>query len=355
VLSTLKYCNTTTVLRPTGVDGRTKNNGRWFTQTEPFHLYAYSAFYDDRPSHGSNTYLAIIAVIDERWLQRHQSLWCRLHYETHESAQGRVIVGAKLARSGAGITVVEDIRLVEHVIVCPITNNACPPTGVALAWGDGPEEQTEFRVPVEVSRREARRRDLAVCVSTSYGNIDRRKLVEWLEMQRILGVELVVMYNHSMIGPAVQILHDYARHATDAPDVADRSMAVEVRQSHDFLVAYRSSRSIYLHMSPNINDCMYRYSGSVGHFAVVDLDEVIVPRAGYRRLPNLVASLSSLARGRVGAFVFRNAYFFEDLQSSAGSDVSFSTYLTHRRRLLPSPRTYSIKSIVDSEDRKSVV
>jgi hypothetical protein len=191
----------------------------------------------------------------------------------------------------------------------------------------------------------------------SYGNIDKSRLIEWLEMQRILGADLVVIYNHSLSSSSAAVLRSYS----DTPGEIGRpsvsradQLHVEVRQSHDFLPPRLAAQSFLLHMSPVINDCMYRHHGLFRYFAVIDLDEVIVPRTGHRRLPDLLASLSA---SRVGAFVFRNAYFFLDFQSAESSfkesrellEKALSVYQTARRRLRPSPPQYSVKSIVDSD------
>jgi hypothetical protein len=337
--------------------GRTKDDGQWFAQREPFHLYVYSAFFDYRSSLGSEPQVAIISVIEQEWLTR--MLWCRIFYEGHGAEKRSSLVRGWLMPAGAGVLISDDAKLVENVIVCPLQSESCPPSSVALAWGDGSDEQTAFLVPVETVRRSAAipPRDLAICVSVSYGNIDRTRLIEWLEMQRILGVDLVVVYNHSLSGPAAAVLRSY----TDIPNETNRPsvtrvdrLRVEIRQSHDFLAPRLAAQSFLLHMSPVINDCMYRHHGLFRHFAVIDLDEVIVPRTGHHRLPDLLASLST---GRIGAFVFRNAYFFLDFQSAGDlfekpgkrSETMLSVYETARRRLRPSPPQYSVKSIVDSD------
>jgi len=52
-------------------------------------------------------------------------------------------------------------------------------------------EATTF-MPVEVPTRG--HQAVAVCVQATYGHLSRERVVEWLEMQRLLGVSLIGVY-----------------------------------------------------------------------------------------------------------------------------------------------------------------
>jgi len=155
------------------------------------------------------------------------------------------------------------------------------------------------------------------------------------------------MYNHSMSGPQLyDVLTSY---------ISDGYLVL--RQSHDFLGAQkdRVSDEALLHMSPTINDCIYRNMNAFRYFMIIDLDEVIVPRGGSdaaETLPSMISRLPDLfgvKNRRVPAYVFRNAYFFYNLERDLDPAFASSVYLAHRRRLKPSEPTYSVKSIIDSQ------
>ena len=175
-------------------------------------------------------------------------------------------------------------------------------------------------------------------------------------MQRILGVELVVIYNHSVTSQSFgHILSQYPvpphYHPDDVGSMA-MPLSVELRQTRAF-----TSDDVLLHMSPVINDCLYRYSALFQYFAVIDLDELIVPRASQLyTIPALITSLSaangSSSGSPVASFTFRNAYFFLDIpvheeseRWRQSSELELSTYLVHRRRLTASPPAYSVNTI----------
>jgi len=321
------------------IQGRQRDNGHWFSQVQPFHIHVYSAFFDSRRTLRSQPQVAVIAVIDRRLLQQ-PHLWCHVWYSSVDEA---VVLRAYLMPIGSGKLMTDGIELVEHVIACRVNTDSCVPVSVALAWGTSVSEMTWFRVPIELAQNTTSQQSLAVCVSASFGHIDARQLIEWLEMQQILGAQLVVIYNHSVSQSVGHILSHYAHSRADLS-----RPQVELRQTRAYM-----SNDVLLHMSPVINDCMYRFSAQFKYFAVIDLDEVIVPRHVYS-IPALIESLSFSNAFPVALFVFRNAYFFldipvDDLQRPLHPNAALSTYLVHRRRLTASPPAYSVKSVVNAQ------
>jgi len=56
-------------------------------------------------------------------------------------------------------------------------------------------------VPVEIPRRAPKNNDVAVCVKAAYHKIDHRRLVEWFELQRLLGVTSIGVYTTPLTHP----------------------------------------------------------------------------------------------------------------------------------------------------------
>jgi len=65
-------------------------------------------------------------------------------------------------------------------------------------------------VPVEVPRRELSKRPLAACVHVAYKHLDPARLVEWFELQRILGVSRVGVYLMNNFSQAAERVFRYA-------------------------------------------------------------------------------------------------------------------------------------------------
>jgi len=314
----------------------------------PFPLSVYSAFYDNRTSLMSSTpQVVIIATFYQRGLFR-----CVLRFHTDYRP---VSVPAKLTTFFGSI---------DRVVVCPLpatVSGGRIPVDAAIAWrtSHGPG-QTAFRVSVEVPRRREKRGRLVLCLAAAFGKWQPRRVVEWLEMQRLLGVERVVVYNRSMSRDAGRVFAEYSRrrYSYDDADATTDQPFVELRQ----LTAPPGSDKVkYACQVASINDCMYRNMNSFRHIAVIDFDELIVPRGNFTNIPELLEHVAVVFGRSIGSHVFRSAHFFVDrlpnetdeddiyrLPHGSERNSSFSLYLTRRRRSV-SPFHYNIKAIVDAD------
>jgi hypothetical protein len=307
----------------------------------------YSAFYDDRPSLNSPQ-VAVIAKFNVVESIDH----CLLRFGSHTN----------------GVSVPASVKWLVYtdmLVVCHLPANfvnRTVPSDVALAWTNESAASgiswTSFRVPVEITRKRSTRGHLVLCLAAVFrGDAEPRKIVEWLEMQRLLGVELVVVYNRSMSDTIGEVFSKYEN--SEFSETGERF--VEIRQSHTWLEGADWQHG---HQTSTINDCMYRYMGSFRHIVVTDLDEVVVPRKNFTTIPHLITSLS--ANRTVASFLFRNVLFFVGpIENDNYSDVhrlvpaslrnsSFSVYLTRRRHATPSRPLSStapyqtVKTIVDA-------
>jgi len=118
-------------------------------------------------------------------------------------------------------------------------------------------------MPVEVPRRGGKDNDVAVCVQATFGNIGRRRLVEWFEMQRLLGVSVVGVYSTPKTHPDTRrtLVH-----------YADTSLS-ELR-TIDYVDEATGSGQLMMVNLAAINDCVYRHSYTHRFVAVIDFDEV---------------------------------------------------------------------------------
>jgi hypothetical protein len=267
-------------LTPSG--GRKRDYGRWYDYSvAPVQFYAYSAIWDDRPSlQLPRPVIRIIAISSNHnsdgWsLQTPHSVFidmsCRLYY-----ADGRIVVlpmnplahpigwGWPLNR--------ETVR--EFIFTCPSsadqTDSDVRPVAVEVLLGT-PFWSYEFKescMPIEFPDKTQEKRNLAICVQVSYGSLNALKLIEWLELQRILGVEMIAIYNMSITdGPVGDVLRYYSQTISDGLS----EPFVDLRRS-DYI---RDGPQQYLlHGSPVINDCMYRHMYRFRHIVVIDFDEV---------------------------------------------------------------------------------
>ena len=117
-----------------------------------------------------------------------------------------------------------------------------------------------------------------------------QSLIEFIEMSQILGASLITLYIGSMtLDPSV-LLSRY-------PDT------VRIIQWRTF-----DADSLYYHGQILINsDCFYRSMYEVEYLALIDLDEMILPRT-HSTWGEMVKNISSLA-GKYASFKFQHAFF----------------------------------------------
>jgi len=128
-------------------------------------------------------------------------------------------------------------------------------------------------MPVEIARRAVNNnissssssssdKDVAVCVQATFGNLDRRRLVEWFEMQRLLGVWSIGVYSTPLThADTHKTLSQYGR----TPLVQHRTI--------DYLDVNGRGHLLTVNLAA-INDCFYRHLHTHRFIAVLDFDEV---------------------------------------------------------------------------------
>ncbi len=309
-----------------GSDGRSKDDGLWYGTKTPFEFYAYTAFYDDRRSLGSLPVIRIVAVSE--YLDG-KEIFCLYYYQDrpkgHLAKAQTLDIGAGVLRHGKGFR--------EYIITCPLDSEDVPTNvSVALSLSVKPD----WIMPVEVAWKPLTKEDFIVCASVSYWNLNPYRLVEWMEMLSELGVSRVVVYNNSLSAEAARVFKHY-----------DRTGFVDFRQSWSFLPD-PGEYTLHLHMSPVINDCIYRNMYSAKKIVVTDMDELIIPNNVYTYQEMLWEIDEKQEGGTHPArqYMFRNAYFFLDMPKHDESAPMQLVTLKYRWRLPPSIYGYATKSII---------
>ena len=164
------------------------------------------------------------------------------------------------------------------------------PLAVSLVINDTCQSPLNV-LPVLSRPRSSAGRNFTVCVAplrleTPYTN----ELVEWIELNRILGVEYFVFYNYSINSNDSQILQYYSHRGL-----------VEV---HPWTLRLRD-KIWYFGQMTAINDCIFRHKNNTEFLAIFDLDEFIIPRWENDRTWNDM--LQRLPRA--SSYIFRTVFF----------------------------------------------
>ena len=314
------------------------NNDNWVNfSTDIFRLYVYSAFYDDRPSLLSDPVIRIIAISDpfENLIAPNVTrLYCILRNGTKTvvslmiDTPKAIGYGWELNRRNAQ----------EYIYTCPLVKGMIPNT---VAISTTQDENSSTCVPVTVPKKPEIQRDFCICPQAAYGlRLDPNRLIEWLEVQKLLGVNLVGIYILSASDSVVDVFKHYVAEGF-----------VEVREmSYIYSSVNDPEKEFWLHLTPAINDCIYRHMYEFRRIVVIDFDEIIMPR-NQQNLSDLVTYLDRMEtdnRRKNVNYAFRNNYFFLELPP----DETISPYLTllrYRRKVQVSPEGYSVKSIINPQ------
>lgn len=335
-------------------DGRLRDDGTWYNFSDKsFRFYAYSAFLDDRSSGVDNTNSSLVRIIAlgtelsdvdlEKSMKRFS---CVLHFDLTGGSD------PKLGRSTIVVPMVvkarpigfgwdlNEVKLKEYIFTCVAhtPSDSPPPRAVTVVTSPDRLHSVTSCVPIEVPAKPRIKQDIAICVQASYGLLDWHRIVEWIELQRILGVSRVGVYDHDLApGPGLRVLRRY-----------DAEGMVELRKSDPLPIP--GKQQLLLHGTPVINDCMYRYMHSYRWIFVIDFDEVLIPRRSYN-LREMVGYLEKMAATKTPPpvnYLFLNQYYFLDSPPDPAVPDTY-TILRYRKTPPTTRQGVAMKSYVDPE------
>ncbi|KAM8721451.1 hypothetical protein ACLKA7_007343 [Drosophila subpalustris] len=146
------------------------------------------------------------------------------------------------------------------------------------------------------------------------------RLIEWLELVRLLGVDKVVFYDAQMHANMTRVLDDYKASSPGFVEVRPMSLGRgephSPRHFHHYAMDSDGFNRILNEMIP-YNDCYYRNIYKYDYIGLFDIDEVIMPLGNVTNWNDLIKLAyrvpdyerdSSKCKDWV-SFCFRNVYF----------------------------------------------
>lgn len=323
-----------------------------------FKFFVFSAYYDRRDGR-------MVRVIAATKTRRPERVWCRLWF-----SPGQPAVGGNQS-SVESVTVMSRVKVIREnwnlkysacFVLCPLNNLTAVPYAVSIVSrlkvaprnlllvmnsDSDPELEEIYAANATLSHANASLlaannnqnsaafaamipQRIGVCVKPFHFNYDQAfHLMEFLELNSLLGVTHFTFYNHTM-GPRSSCLLDRYMNATYRNAVlhgngVSRPAGDPVQPlSIDILpwdLKMRSQKEIRTEgLFAALNDCLYRSMYKYSHVLMIDLDEFIVPRQN-RTLTDLIRWLTKRINGKTtGSFSFQNAFFY--LQFPDDDDAS---------------------------------
>lgn len=122
-------------------------------------------------------------------------------------------------------------------------------------------------IPAELPTEEFR---IVACVPPLHRRYDKlHQLIEFVEVQRMLGVDLIVFYNHSVSDRVGKVL--------DSMSLDGIVHVFPWELPFEAYIGGGYANIHYFGQLAAVNDCLYRYRSRTNYIINVDMDEYIVP------------------------------------------------------------------------------
>ena len=266
-------------------------------------LFVYSAYWDTRPNDFDNkhngTFVRIMSVLKSGG--KKTDVACKFHTADDDVRLSSATYYEMCENHGR--------QMGGFILSCPLpTEIIGQPCSVEVSATKSQEPVSSLKVR-PISPKE-NREEFAVCVPPLHGNINPRKLVEFVEMTRLLGAQRIVFYDYQVSEDIAKILEYYQ----------DKEYVEVIPWMYPHLL---ERDSWYHGQLIAIQDCLYRNMHSAEYLTFNDIDEYIVPHehADWSQLVE-----QSFQPGQC-AFQFQSAFF-----PPIESDQHETTVLTAKRR-----------------------
>ena len=287
-------------------------------------LFLYAAYFDDRGVF-SSVYVRLTGMLHRQYLDQLDKLYCYIWFSGSDDAVSVKAAGDVIWKY--------DGRYQAVMISCPLTRKPYKRDsgGVPEAASVGEVRFPKTRSALNIRRKTGAASNgegVAICTKVTYGRPDPVRLIEWIEVNRILGARTIYIYNASVQGEANRVLERYSE------------LGLVTLRQHSFPVAL--TQLVFKETFPtsdysqnwelevlSINDCLY--TAVEPFLVVIDIDEVLYPDG---RLSGFVASDLVKYAADVVSFVFHTAVYSDELVpdgNATGVPSYLHTVLYNRR------------------------
>ncbi|KAK3578981.1 hypothetical protein CHS0354_034775 [Potamilus streckersoni] len=278
-----------------------RDKQKWLPVDNENRMFVFSAYYDEIDG---KPYIRLIGLGKDR----SQLFFCQLWFNTRHSKHNflAIIMGKTTL-----IADVSSTRYQEVYLLCPLPNDDVP---YAVSAVSTKCQEPLNSLPVQPWTQQAEvKRNFTVCVSPLNMNYSRAyEIVEWLELNIILGADYFFIYNYSSAFNIGKVMKLYS----------DRGI-VEVIQWPLFMhvdtwpPSYQTPEVKYFGQKAALNDCLYRSRPYTKFLINVDVDEFIIPRGN--RSYKWVDMLKQLPEA--SGYIIRHTFFRKDWPDYRGANT----------------------------------
>ena len=267
-------------------------------------LFLYSAFLDNRK--GNNT-IRIIAI-KRRNLPGELQIRC--HFRSDSIRTAYISSAAEVYEMNENHGHIYG----GFIISCPVPDEIVPCDVIVTKLSVPGYRVQPVRLPViSIHQTTMHKKKFNVCVSPLFGNISEKRLIEFIELGRILGADHFTFYDFDVISKLTSnVLSYYSQQ--NLITVIPWKLPFKMRT---FFIWYNGQVVA-------INDCLYRSMAYFSHTVFIDLDEMIVPQSDLFYWQNI---LKARDNDSIVGFSFQNAIF----PVSSNNDADLVTLETEER------------------------
>ncbi|CAB3387603.1 Hypothetical predicted protein [Cloeon dipterum] len=293
------------------------NNLYWqVQQTVDANLYFFGAYYDTRPSNGP--VVRILATTDSRQAEK-KSLFCQIWYEVETTPSFSQVSFHYL---GDENWVGKDVRMQPYMLTCKLPANGEIPKSVSIVADRCDNATNNLKVIYNQLPREEKKKGFAVCAKTLFfENRDLpTRLVQWIEMLRILGASNISFYTFQ-VGEVVKRVLNYYQ-GTGFAISFPITMPGSIVNVPELLKIYlrKHQREREAQQLIHYNDCLYRNMDLYDYIVPLDVEELIVPVSTNSWHELFALKTHSDASNKSSAFLTKNVlYHFEEKNASNDS------------------------------------
>ena len=267
----------------------------WQGIYDPY-IFAYSAYYDDRKLKRNTEWIVVLGLMSVETKQKNKKFFrCCIYYSNFSSPQ--VAKPEMHIFAGIDFKTSENVTIRDFIFWCPLSTNGIAPTKVSIMV----KKKTLFTLPVTQPPRPDKVGKLLLCLKSiyipyeeNYKPLDIEVFIEWVEMNRILGVEHITVYLHSLAEDMHEVLYYYYNIGY-----------------FDFVSLGPIDWDNYIQpRAIGVNDCMYWNMHSYRYIINIDPDEIIV----LKHFPTLIEFLDDFSMKykdrRVSVIMFQPKVFY---------------------------------------------
>ncbi|XP_039290740.1 uncharacterized protein LOC111043913 [Nilaparvata lugens] len=253
-------------------------------------FFVFSAYYEAREAEKK---LRIIAVAK---LDNTDDVWCRMWS----------VSGSHVATERAQLQAIREhwnLTYSAFYVFCPLNGIETVPHSVSLVNNPYRLIPCTNRLFVHNNLKKGNNKPnditMAICVKPLHHYYDNTMvLLQFLEYYQLLGVSHVLLYNDTSSAATSCLLKDYERRGVVSVlpwQRLDVGSQTEIRTGG---------------MLAALNDCLHRTTHRFTHVAMLDFDELIVPRH-HHTLQDLLRWIDpSPEKSKIGSYVIQNAFFY---------------------------------------------